>query len=348
MMHGVIFYQPDGSVSYGNHAAKEHWGLDAESPVDGRMLSRDAHSQVSEAVKRILAGQGENYHAQLQIGGRTLDLSVSSIRRENGELLGVVEISVDITEEINYNRALAHAEKINIVGQLAAGVAHEINSPLDGAIEAARIMEKGEMARDETRTLAKAQRAALERIAVIIKRLLTFSRKEQALKRPLAIWPVITEALEMVKYRVARKGISIEMPEPSNRKYVIEGEELELSQVMVNLLNNAVDANPEGGWIKINLSCSPGEVVVSITDRGPGIPEESRDRIFTAFFTTKDVGKGTGLGLAISKNIVEQYGGRITFANEAPPWGATFSVHLPWNGRCLEEKEFERPRNASN
>ena len=346
-MHGVIFYQPDGILSYGNRAAKKHWGLNEESPIDSRMRLREDHVQVSESIKRILAGQDENYHTQLQSGNRTLDVSVSGIRRENGDLLGVVEISADITEEINYNRALAHAEKINIVGQLAAGVAHEINSPLDGAIEAARIMETGEMGKGETRSLAKAQRAALERIAIIVKRLLTFSRKEQALKKPLAIWPVITEALEMVKYRIARKGISIEMPEPSNRKYIIEGEELELSQVMVNLLNNAVDANPEGGWIKINVSCAPGELVVSITDRGPGIPDQARDRVFTPFFTTKDVGKGTGLGLAISKNIVEQYGGRITFSNEEPPWGATFSVHLPWNGKCLEENEHEGVRDAA-
>jgi PAS domain S-box-containing protein len=343
MLHGVVFYQPDGRIGYWNPAAREHWGWSRNEIPDSAEAFHGDYLEAAETIRDVFSGKEKSRQAQIQRGDRVLDLLVSGIHRGSGELLGVVEITADITAQVNSNRALAHAEKLNVVGQLAAGVAHEINSPLDGAIEAARILEKAELPADEQRELARVQRGALERIAAIVYRLLTFSRKDQALKKPLPVWYVINEAVEMIRYRLARKNLRLEMPDGRAVPFVIEGEALELSQVMVNLLNNAIDASPNGGEISIEVSNAPGWITISVVDQGAGVSEELRARIFTPFFTTKEVGKGTGLGLIVSRNIIEQYGGRITFENKSRPWGASFSVHIPWQGSNMEDELKAEP-----
>jgi len=102
--------------------------------------------------------------------------------------------------------------------------------------------------------------------------------------------------------------------------------------VLVNLINNAADVTPDGGTIEVAVRAEGEQIEISITDQGPGIPPEVAPRLFTPFFTTKAVGQGTGLGLATSRNIVEEHGGRIQFANLARPWGARFTVCLPQRG----------------
>jgi signal transduction histidine kinase len=344
MMHGVVFYEPNGKIGYMNSAARKHWGWPGEDPPNSNESLHADSPEAAEAFECVAIGAQFNRHLQIKKGDRTLDTFISLILREGGGFLGIVEISSDITEQVASVRSLAHAEKMNVVGQLAAGVAHEINSPLDGAIEVTRVLERGELSMDEIKMLARAQHSALERIAAIVYRLLTFSRKEQTPTEPVPVWTVIEEAVELIKYRLSRSGVDVRMPEAGDVPYIIEGEALELSQVIVNLLSNAIDASPEGGTIKIEVYENNRWIEISVTDQGPGIPEESVDRIFTPFFTTKEIGKGTGLGLAVSKNILEQFGGKIDFINEEPPWGAKFLVHLPWTGERTGDQQPEKQR----
>ncbi|HUT53665.1 MAG TPA: ATP-binding protein [bacterium] len=331
MMHGVVFYEPDGSVGYWNQTARKNWGIKEDGPTTMETLHA-GQTEVMNALESAARDQEFSRRLQVKRGDRTLDLFISPLVREGRGFLGTIEISADITEQVASTRALAHAEKLNVVGQLAAGMAHEINSPLDGAIEAARIIERGDMDPEEVREFARAQRTALERIAAIIYRLLTFSRMEQARQGSTRLETSITEAVELVRYRLKNSGLSIEVPDAKAMLQVIGGAALELSQIFVNLLGNAIDASPAGGVIRIEVEEHDGRVDIAVIDQGPGIPEEAERRLFTPFFTTKEVGKGTGLGLAISKNIVEQFGGAIEFMNQAPPWGARFTVHLPWDG----------------
>jgi signal transduction histidine kinase len=332
MVHGVVFYGPDGAVEYLNRTARLNWGIADHQP---RLTLQALHAGQPEVVKALQAAasdQESGRRLQVKRGDRTLDLFISPLTREGRGFLGLIEISADITEQVASTRALAHAEKLNVVGQLAAGVAHEINSPLDGAIEAARIIEQGEAGPDEVREFARAQRIALERIAAIIYRLLTFSRMEQSRQGATLVGTAVSEAVELVRYRLKNSGLRLEAPDPKSMSQVISGATLELSQIFVNLIGNAIDVSPPEGLVRIEVAERAGMVDVSVVDQGPGIPEEAEHRLFTPFFTTKEVGKGTGLGLAISKNIVEQFGGGIEFMNEDPPWGARFTVHLPWDG----------------
>jgi len=335
MLHGVVFYEPDGGIGYWNQAAKNHWGwTDGKAPYSFREFHR-GRQDVVEVFESVANDNEGSAYLRVKTGDRVLNVVFSAIKRQGGQSLGIVEISSDVTEQLASERALAHAEKLGVVGQLAAGIAHEINSPLDGAIEASRIIEEGETRAEEARRYAAAQRQALERIATIVRRLLTYSRRDAPGLEPVAVSQVIHEAVELVRYRLHKRGIRIETP-GGEVESVVEGQTLELSQVMVNLLSNAIDESPPGSVIRIEVQEQGGEVTLSVADQGGGIPEDATDRIFTPFFTTKGVGKGTGLGLAVSRNIVEQYGGAIYFENLDPPWGARFSVRLPLMNRRKE------------
>lgn len=329
LIHGVAFYEPDGSVAYWNQAAQKHWDWSRAAKPEGYGDLHKDEPQVLSAIESLRSGAAFCRHVTLERHAKHYDVFLSMVDRQQiGDPAGIVEISVDITHQIQTSRFLAHAEKLNVVGQLAAGFAHEINSPLDGAIEVARMLEKGGAAPELIRYV-QAQRTALERIAVIIRRLLTFSRQNDAPIALMEIWDPISEAVELVRYRVEKRGLQLKMPERAAVQVVVKGEMLGLSQVFVNLLSNAIDATPDRSTVKIEVQHTDKTVSISVVDQGSGIPDRLRERIFTPFFTTKDVGRGTGLGLAISKNIIVEHGGRMEFINESQPWGARFTVHLP-------------------
>jgi signal transduction histidine kinase len=154
---------------------------------------------------------------------------------------------------------------------------------------------------------------------------------------------LLQEAQSILRHRLLKKKITLALPDPDNSQFNVDADELGLVQVLVNLINNAADATPEGGTIEVLVRAEPEQIELSVTDQGPGIPAEIAPRLFTPFFTTKEVGQGTGLGLATSRNIVEEHGGRIEFANLARPWGARFTVHLPYRG-LLPKLETQNPK----
>lgn len=332
LIHGVAFYEADGAVAYWNQASQKHWRAPASARPGTFAELHAADPEVLAAIESLRTGTAFCRHVTLERAGRHFDVFLSRLpETESARSGGIVEISVDNTHQINTWRYLAHAEKLNVVGQLAAGLAHEINSPLDGALEVARMLERSNLPPEELRYV-QAQRTALERIAVIIRRLLTFSRHNADPMTPVEISEPLYEAVELVRYRLAKRSIRIELPARADIPFLVQGEILGLSQVFVNLLTNAIDATPDGSTVRITVAAEPDAVAIAIADQGPGVPDTVRDRIFTPFFTTKDVGSGTGLGLAISKNIVLEHRGYLEFRNESRPWGACFTVHLP----CLK------------
>jgi signal transduction histidine kinase len=294
------------------------------------------------AYRRLARPIGQLVAAARQFGEGKLATRVAERpgARDEAELLAnafnqmAAKLEQHVAEVERSQRALAHAEKLHVVGQLAAGVAHEINSPLDGAIEASRMMERNAADKDKVVRFAKAQREGLERIAAIVQTLLTFSRQPKTREtRPLLVSQLLNEAQAILKHRLERKNVALEITDFETKKLIINGDELGLVQVLVNLINNALDATPEGGTIKIDINPGAEKLEISVLDQGSGISADIAPRLFTPFFTTKDVGKGTGLGLATSRNIVEEHGGRIEFCNLTPPWGARFTVLLPSKGR---------------
>jgi two-component system NtrC family sensor kinase len=240
---------------------------------------------------------------------------------------GAVVLFKDVTDEREVGRRLFHAEKMSAVGQLAGGVAHEINNPLGGILAFAQMMAREKDRSDEDRESLRLIQDAALRAKRIVESLLRFSRRPKPDERgQVDLTVVCDDALFLLlsqlkdrKYEVVREY----------QAAVAVGNANQLQQIVVNLVVNAIQAMPGGGRVVVGTgSAGPGRVRFSVTDEGAGIPEEVSKRIFEPFFTTKPEGQGTGLGLSICYQIAEEHGGSIRVEN-APGMGASFSVELP-------------------
>lgn len=225
-----------------------------------------------------------------------------------------------------------HASKLAMVGEMAAGIAHEINNPLS-IIGGYAYTLRGAIARGDTGAVQEALDAiteATERAGKIVHGLRKFSRQSGGDARAeVGVDEVIADALNLCGARVRTRGVSVTRDIRTTAR--IEADAIEMSQVFVNLLNNAFDAAGPSTepWIRVTATDGPepGWVTVLVEDSGPRIPPEVAERIFRPFFTTKKVGEGTGLGLSISRSIVESHGGTLTCDPGAP--STRFVVRLP-------------------
>ncbi|WP_248359574.1 ATP-binding protein [Anaeromyxobacter oryzae] len=237
-----------------------------------------------------------------------------------------VVVYKDVTDEREVTRRLFHAEKMSAVGQLAGGVAHEINNPLGGILAFAQLMSREERSADDIENLRLIQDAA-NRAKRIVESLLRFSRRpREEEKGPVELSQVFEDALFLLSSQL--KGGRFEVV----RRYepaVALANANQLQQIAVNLLVNALQAMGGEGRVVLTTGASdPGRVRLSVTDSGPGIRPEIAKRIFEPFFTTKPEGQGTGLGLSICYQIAEEHGGSIR-AESGPDQGACFVVELP-------------------
>jgi signal transduction histidine kinase len=222
---------------------------------------------------------------------------------------------------------MAQHEKMVALGQMAAGVAHEIANPLASIDSLLQLMQrKPERLKPES---VETLRLQADRIARIVRELTTFSRPAEQERQTLALNDVVREAVEMVSFDPRRKRVRLEeslSPDAGEVSILPQA----VQQVLVNLLRNALDAT-EGvaaPAVLVRTSREAGVAVVEVVDNGPGIEPRHLKRLFEPFFTTKPVGKGTGLGLSISYSLVERHGGSISVASKAGE-GAAFRVKLP-------------------
>lgn len=273
----------------------------------------------------------------------TRELKTSRERLENWakELEEEVEKK---TEEIRRGQEqYIHTEKLASLGRMAAGVAHELNSPLTGIVTFAhllmdRVPPENKMDREDLEVIIE----QAERCSKIIKGLLGFSRAMPAEKNEININETLNHAIAMIQNQAKFHNVSFEM-EPDKTIPALNGEASQVEQVFLNLFINAADAMNNKGNIMIKTGATEvdgkpyAEIVVS--DTGPGIPEEHLSRLFEPFFTTKPVGKGTGLGLAVSHGIIRKHGGHIVV--KSGPEGATFYVRLPIPQSNIIENAYE-------
>ncbi|MFH2125468.1 MAG: ATP-binding protein, partial [Pseudomonadota bacterium] len=221
------------------------------------------------------------------------------------------------------------------LGRMAAGVAHEINNPLAAIGELAGLLD--DLIDEDFRknhphgtlfkeNLIKIQQH-VERVRSVTHRLLGFARRMEPRLEKLEVNQVLTEAFSFLEREAKLKGVEVNL-ELARDLPSLNTDRAQLQQVFLNLLNNALDAVEEGGQLRLGSWQDDGEVVVSVADNGPGIPEDMQDSVFDPFFTTKGPGEGTGLGLSISHSIMQKLGGSITFES-LPHQGATFYVHIP-------------------
>jgi two-component system, NtrC family, sensor kinase len=258
---------------------------------------------------------------------KMLNVAVAPLVSKEGRQIGRLIILDDITEREDLERRLVQADKLSSIGLLAAGVAHEVNTPLAVISSYAQMLAK-QVAGDEqkARMLDKIAKQTF-RASEIVNSLLNFSRTGSTEFAEVDLNKLLRETLSLLEHQFEKHGIRIEarLDEPVP---AIKGNPGKLQQVFLNLFLNSRDAMEQGGVLTVAACAREGSARVEVRDSGPGIPREVLPRIFDPFFTTKGARKGTGLGLSVSYGIVEEHGGTIEALSE-PGQGACFRLDFP-------------------
>lgn len=246
---------------------------------------------------------------------------------------GCLIVMDDITAKVHLEEQLLQAEKLSSIGLLAAGIAHEVNTPITGISSYTQMLLKETPSTDQRKPILEKIEKQTFRAAEIVNRLLNFARLNGSEFKDLDVNQLIRESLSLLDHQMRRNNIKLEACLDGSVP-PIYGNAGKLQQVFVNLFLNARDAMPAGGELKVQTSMNDSMVIVDIQDTGVGISEENIKQIYDPFFTTKSTGAGTGLGLAVTYGIIQDHGGRI-FVDSAPGKGTHFRLKLPTR-RCLE------------
>jgi signal transduction histidine kinase len=247
----------------------------------------------------------------------------------SGEVIGGTVILYDITEKLDIEQELAHAERLIAIGKVAGKVAHELNNPLDGILRyvnlSLRTIENGQP--NKATDYLQHCREGLQRMAQIITELLDFSRSTHLAFETSAVDKLLEDALRALEFPL--RNIDVQLI----REYTDPVPHLKsdsLFQVFCNLIKNASDAMQGQGRLSITIRQTKNEWQIDFLDTGPGLDPATIDDIFKPFYTTKPKGRGTGLGLAICRDILAKLDSGIT-AQNAPKGGGLFTIHIPLN-----------------
>jgi signal transduction histidine kinase len=293
--------------------------LDRLTTVSEQLASRSllVRAPVAGAAEVARLASAFNHMAEQLRGERqALEQRLAELERKTTELHAT-------------QQQLIHGEKLASVGRLAAGVAHEIGNPLAAILGLVELLQTGGLEPSESEEFLRRIQGETERISGIIRDLLDFSRRDgegDLAGESSDLQLVVADAVNLVRPQKESRAVKIDVALASDVGKVV-GPQAKLTQVVLNLLLNALDALAGSGEVHIDARRDADFVVLTVRDNGPGIPSEMLDRLFEPFTTTKPPGKGTGLGLAVSHALVEGMGGTITAENPAGG-GAKFEVRL--------------------
>ncbi len=280
----------------------------------------------AEPVERALASPGGE-GGEIRHDRRTFAVHAHAVAADPGTMVLLIE---DVTDTKRLQEQLIQSEKLSAIGQLIAGVAHELNNPLASVLGFADFLAESGLTPPALQEPVRVVQHEAQRAAGIVKNLLTFARRQEQDRRRIDVGPVLQRTLQLLNNQLIGMKVETDLVvEPGIPQ--VEGNQNQLQQVFVNLINNAgqaVGASGRGGTVRVRARAWLDGVAVDVVDDGPGIPEEVQARVFEPFFTTKPEGGGTGLGLSICQGIVKEHGGRIT-VRSTPGEGATFTVELP-------------------
>jgi CheY-like chemotaxis protein/two-component sensor histidine kinase len=236
----------------------------------------------------------------------------------------------DLSERKEAQARLLRTERLRILGQMASGVAHDLNNTLAHVLGNLQLLLSSVEDEGQRAVLERVQRAALDG-AETVKRLHSFARNREALAESIDLSAVVSEVAELMRPSwealSQQNGVPIQLVVESVAVPPVFGNSAELREVLVNLVQNALDAMPDGGTVRLQTRATDREVIVTVADTGAGMPPRVRSRIFDPFFTTKGA-KGSGLGLSVAYTIVARHKGQITVDSEEGQ-GTTFTVRLP-------------------
>jgi two-component system, NtrC family, sensor kinase len=336
MDSGILVLDLDERVARWNRALEKLYGRRRGQTL-GRRLDDVFPAPFLEALRASLVldrpEEGEIAHlykVRLETAdGRSLMVNVAAapFHLRSGERGGTLLIFDDVTARVRLEEQLQHSEKMASIGLLAAGVAHEVNTPLAGISSYTQMLREQVKSDDPRGELLEKIEKQTFRAAKIVNNLLNFSRSGSTELEPLDLNKVLLDVLSLMEHQLLGASVKV-------RKELlallppVRGNENRLQQVFFNLLLNARDAMPGGGWLTLLTRADDDAVIVEVRDTGDGIKREHIKRIYDPFFTTKGIGRGTGLGLAVSYGIVQEHGGSIA-VESLPGQGTTFQVALP-------------------
>ena len=344
----------EGEITSWNDAAERIFGYTAAEMVGQsvfKLIPPELHPVERDVLERLRRGETVEVSesARIRKDGRRIwiSLSVSPVRSPTGQITGAASIKRDITERKAMDEHLRDSQRLQAVGQLAGGMAHEANNQMSVVLGGAHFLRRRPELSESARQDVDLIRHAAERTASIAQQLLAFSRRQVLEPRDIdlnsvvdSISPMLRRSLEESHQLVIRQG---------RLGAKVRADPRQLEQVLLNLTLNARDAMPDGGAITISTyeaaptaadaeqgGPPPGTYeVLAVEDTGHGMDPRTLDRVFEPFFTTKEVGRGTGLGLSVVHGIVSQSGGHIR-VRSAPGLGAVFTLYFPAAPPTLE------------
>jgi protein-histidine pros-kinase len=325
----------DGILVRANRTALEFAGIRPEDVVGMPLWetpwfshSAELVSLIQQATRSAAAGETVRFEVTHYDAAGVLhdvDFSLKPLRDEDGHITMLIPEGRDVTErkrmeqELKTSRALAvETARLSALGQLSAGIAHEVNNPLaiisGMARTLLRMADRGTLREADVRRNAARITETAERIAKIVKSLRHIARDDSREDfRNVSVREVVEECLELCREQFRVHSIDLICPE-IDPALTIRSREAQIAQILLNLLQNAYDAAVESAgqkWVRLDVTIRDSFLLLSVTDSGTGIPAEVRPRIMEPFFTTKPVGKGTGLGLSISRSIAEAHSGSL-------------------------------------
>lgn len=274
----------------------------------------------------------ETAYREITMHDKTIcEVHTYPIMNEKEEMYGVIAYIKDVTEKRHFEARMMQSGKLAALGEMAAGVAHELNNPLTAILGNTQLLLRKVNENESSHVLLTDIFKCSKRCQDIIRNLLTFSRQDEYLFQTCSINEAVEQVLSLVGYQIRQSHIELEIDLDSNVPF-IDGSIQQLEQIIINLLLNAKDALDEvdkiGKEISIRTESGAEEVTLSVIDNGTGIDAEKLKEIFHPFYTTKEAVKGTGLGLSVSLGIAEAHGGTIDVKSE-PGKGSAFILRLP-------------------
>ena len=333
----ILVVNCDGTIRTVNPMTQSIFGL-APEKVIGRMAADVFDDPLGKIIRDALAGQMSDSHEiviKRKGGARTvLDVSTSQLKSQDGTVLGAVLIATDLTEVKKTDEWMRRVDRLSSLGQLSAGVAHEIRNPLASINFNIQLLSKRVPLDEKSRRIVENSLAGVDRIKGLVKGMLDFSRPAPPQLKKESIHRALEDAVALMDSQFAKHGIRVVMNLADEVPDIVF-DNRQIQQVFVNMLLNAMQAMPEGGTVTIETRVG-GEtkelsryLSVYISDTGIGIPRENFSKIFDPFFTTKP--EGTGLGLSIAHKILEQHGAQIEIRSRVGQ-GTMFIVRFPIQG----------------